>query len=182
MSAPAVPAVPMAMPASTTRPAAAPAAEVPSALRARFDAVRAEYPPEMSPSLVLPLLYVVQEAQGWVTEQDAAMIAAYLGLPAMQVVEAMRWYTMFERKAQGRHVIKVCRNIACALRGADAVIDHLRARLGIAVGETTADGRCTLQTVECLASCGTAPAMQINDTYHENLDAAKVDAILKELR
>ena len=150
-------------------------------LRAKFDVLRAEYPPEMAPSLVLPLLYAVQDEKGFVTTEDSEMIAGYLGVPAVQVEEARTWYTMFERDAQGRYVVKVCRNIACALRGSDALIAHLRKTLGIGLGETTADGRFTLKTVECLASCGTAPAMQINDTYHENLDAATADRILKEL-
>lgn len=160
---------------------AAPPPPVPDALRPRFDAIRAQYPLEMQPSLVLPLLHCVQAANGYVTEADAAMIAGYVGVPRMQVVEAMRWYTMFDKAPKGRHVIKVCRNIACALRGAESVVDHLRSRLGVDVGQTSADGRYTLETVECLASCGTAPAMQINDTYHENLDAAKIDRILAEL-
>ena len=150
-------------------------------LRERFDALRAQYPGEMTPSLVLPLLHATQAEKGYLTDDDAGMIAEYIGVPAMQVVEALRWYTMFNQAPQGRHVIKVCRNIACALRGADEVVEHLKARLGIAVGETSPDGRYTLQTVECLASCGTAPAMQVNDTYHECLNAAKLDAILKEL-
>lgn len=159
-----------------------PAPRVPGeALRARFDAIRAQYPAEMSASLVLPLLHCRQEEQGFVTEDDAVMIAAYIGVPAIQVLEALRWYTMFKRAPQGRHVIKVCRNIACALRGAEGVLAQLQARLGIQVGQTTADGRYTLETVECLASCGTAPAMQVNDTYHENLDADKIDRILKDL-
>lgn len=151
------------------------------ALRERFDAIRAEYPPEMATSLVLPLLHCVQEVQGHVTEDDAAAIAAYIGMPAMQVVEALTWYTMFERAPTGRHVIRVCRNIACSLRGAEAIVAHLERTLGIRVGETTPDGRYTLQTVECLASCGTSPAMQVNRTYHESLTPAKVDRILGEL-
>ena len=150
-------------------------------LRERFDALRAQYPGEMTPALVLPLLHATQAEKGYLTEDDAGMIADYIGVPAMQVVEALRWYTMFNQAPQGRNVIKVCRNIACALRGADEVVEHLKARLGIAVGETSPDGRYTLQTVECLASCGTAPSMQVNDTYHECLDAARLDAILKEL-
>jgi NADH-quinone oxidoreductase subunit E len=116
------------------------------------------------------------------TEEDAVMIAEYLDVPPMQVLEALRWYTMFEQAPQGRHVLKVCRNIACALRGSDDLLVHLQRTLGIAVGETTPDGRFTLRTVECLASCGTAPAMQVNDTYHECLDVAGVDRILGELR
>lgn len=150
-------------------------------MRAQFDALRATYPPEMATSLVLPLLHCVQDAQGHVTEDDAVMIAEYIGMPAMQVVEALTWYTMFERAPTGTYVIKLCRNIACSLRGSDRIVAHVKRTLGIDVGQTTPDGRFTLQTVECLASCGTAPAMQVNRTYHESLTEAKVDAILKEL-
>lgn len=156
-------------------------APLPAGLREKFDAVRHEYPPEMKTSLVLPLLHCVQEENGHVTERDAVAIAEYIGMPAIRVVEALTWYSMFEREPQGRYVIKVCRNIACSLRGADDIIGHLQRKLGIGVGETTADGRYTLKTVECLASCGTAPAMQVNRTYHENLDEATLDRILKEL-
>jgi NADH-quinone oxidoreductase subunit E len=155
---------------------------VSSPLLERFDALRAQYPAEMRSSLVLPLLHCTQEHKGWLTEEDAVMIAEYLDVPPMQVLEALRWYTMFEQAPQGRHVLKVCRNIACALRGSDDLLVHLQRTLGIAVGETTPDGRFTLRTVECLASCGTAPAMQVNDTYHECLDVAGVDRILGELR
>jgi NADH-quinone oxidoreductase subunit E len=151
------------------------------ALLEQFDALRREYPPGMQTSLVLPLLHCVQDAQGYVTEADAVAIAQYIGMPSILVVEALTWYTMFERAPQGRHVIKVCRNIACSLRGSERIIAHLQQRLGIGVGETTADGRFTLKTVECLASCGTAPAMQVNRTYHEQLDEAKLDRILESL-
>jgi NADH-quinone oxidoreductase subunit E len=135
----------------------------------------------MQTSLVLPLLHCMQDAQGYVTEDDAVAIAQYIGMPPIQVVEALTWYTMFEREPQGRYVIRVCRNIACSLRGSEQIVAHLEHRLGIGVGETTADGRFTLKTVECLASCGTAPAMQVNRTYHEQLDEAKLDRILESL-
>jgi NADH-quinone oxidoreductase subunit E len=134
-------------------------------LLGQFDALRREYPPGMQTSLVLPLLHCVQDAQGYVTEADAVAIAQYIGM----------------REPQGRYVIKVCRNIACSLRGSERIVAHLERRLGIGVGETTADGRFTLRTVECLASCGTAPAMQVNRTYHEQLDEAKLDRILESL-
>ena len=153
----------------------------PPALLAQFDAIRRRYPPEMKTSLVLPLLHCVQDAQGHVTEADAVAIAGYIGMPAIQVVEALTWYSMFDREPQGRYVIKVCRNIACSLRGSERVVAHLQKKLGIGVGETTADGRFTLRTVECLASCGTAPAMQVNRSYHEQLDEAKLDQILEAL-
>jgi NADH-quinone oxidoreductase subunit E len=152
-----------------------------SALREQFDALRREYPPGMQTSLVLPLLHCVQDAQGYVTEADAVAIAEYIGMPPIQALEALTWYTMFEREPQGRYVIKVCRNIACSLRGSEQILAHLERRLGIGVGETTADGRFTLKTVECLASCGTAPAMQVNRSYHEQLDEAKLDRILESL-
>jgi NADH-quinone oxidoreductase subunit E len=135
----------------------------------------------MKTSLVLPLLHCVQDANGYVTEADAAAIADYIGMPPIQVIEALTWYTMFDREPQGRYVIKVCRNIACSLRGSEQVLAHLRQKLGIGIGETTPDGKFTLKTVECLASCGTAPAMQVNRTYHEQLDAAKLDRILESL-
>ena len=156
-------------------------AHFPAALLAQFDALRRQYPPEMKTSLVLPLLHCVQDAQGFVNEADAAAIADYIGMPRIQVIEALTWYTMFEREPQGRYVIKVCRNIACSLRGSERVVAHLSRRLGIEVGQTTPDGRFTLETVECLASCGTAPAMQVNRTYHEQLDEAKLDRILETL-
>jgi len=156
-------------------------AHFPAALLAQFDALRRQYPPEMKTSLVLPLLHCVQDAQGFATEADAAAIADYIGMPRIQVIEALTWYTMFEREPQGRYVIKVCRNIACSLRGSERVVAHLSRRLGIEVGQTTPDGRFTLETVECLASCGTAPAMQVNRTYHEQLDEAKLDRILETL-
>ena len=154
---------------------------VPADLKPKFDALRADYPADMAPSLVLPLLHCVQEARGWVPEDDARAIAAYLGVPEVQVMEARTWYSMFERAPTGRHVLKVCRNIACSLRGAEGLLDHLQSKLGIRVGETTPDGKFTLQAVECLASCGTAPAMQVNRTYHEQLDNAAVDRILESL-
>jgi NADH-quinone oxidoreductase subunit E len=154
---------------------------LPAAWREKFDALRREYPPEMKTSLVLPLLHCVQDEQGYVSEADADAIAGYIGMPAIEVREARSWYTMFEREPQGRYVLKVCRNIACSLRGSERIVAHLERRLGIKVGETTADGRYTLKTVECLASCGTAPAMQVNRTYHEQLDEAKLDRILEAL-
>ncbi len=147
----------------------------------QFDALRRQYPPGMEASLVLPLLHCVQDARGFVGEADARGIAEYLGLPPIHVIEALSWYSMFERAPQGRHVIKVCRNIACSLRGSEDLLVHLRRRLGIDPGQTTPDGRFTLRTVECLASCGTAPAMQVDRTYYERLDATKLDRILEAL-
>ena len=152
-----------------------------SGIARKFEELRLAYPAGMKASLVLPLLHFAQEERGWVSEEDASAIAECTGVAPIQVTEALSWYTMFRREKAGRHVIKVCRNISCSLRGAERLVDQLRDRLGIEVGETSADGRFTLITVECLASCGTAPAMQIGETYHENVDAAALERILAGL-
>ena len=147
-----------------------------------FDRLRGGYPQQMNASLVLPLLQIVQHRKGHVTPDDARFVADYAGVPAIQVTEALSWYTMLHRQPVGRHVVKVCRNIACALRGSDRLLAHVEKRLGVAPGGTTADGRITFLAVECLASCGTAPVMQVGETYHEQLDEAKVDRVLEALR
>lgn len=152
-----------------------------SCLTDKFDQLTNTYPPEMRSSLVLPLLHMMLAEKKHLGESDAVFIADYLGVPHMQVKEALTWYTMLYRQPVGKHVIKICRTISCSLMGAERLINHLEKKLGIKAGETTADGKYTLITVECLASCGTAPAMQINETYHENLTEAKIDQILKEL-
>ena len=151
------------------------------ALREQFDRLRTGYPSQMSASLVLPLLQIVQEQKGHVTPADAHVVADYAGVPRAQAIEALSWYTMLHRQPVGRHVVKVCRNIACALRGSDRLLAHVEKTLGVAPGGTTADGRVTFLAVECLASCGTAPVMQVDETYHELLDEATVDRVLGEL-
>lgn len=166
---------------SDSAPPAAGPAPLAAARLARFDALRAAYPPEATPSLVLPLLHAVQDECGFVTDDDARQIAAYLDLPPGRVIEALHWYSMFRPEPAGRHVLQVCRNIACSLRGAETLLAHLERRLGIRVGETTPDGRYTIETVECLASCGTAPALRVDGRYHECVDVAALDRLLDEL-
>jgi len=152
-----------------------------SGLLEQFDRLRGTYPPQMRASLVLPLLQIVQHRKGHVTPDDARFVADYAGVPAIQVTEALSWYTMLHRQPVGRHVVRICRNIACALRGSERILAHVEKKLGVAPGGTTADGRCTFLAVECLASCGTAPVMQVDETYHEQLDEATVDRVLGEL-
>jgi NADH-quinone oxidoreductase subunit E len=153
-----------------------------SELREQFDRLRSGYPSQMNASLVLPLLQIVQEQKGHVTPADAHFVADYAGVPRAQAIEALSWYTMLHRQPVGRHVVKICRNIACALRGSDRLLAHVGKKLGVAPGGTTVDGRITFLAVECLASCGTAPVMQVDDTYHEQLDESTVDRVLEELR
>jgi NADH-quinone oxidoreductase subunit E len=150
-------------------------------LIAEFDALRRRYPPDTESSLVLPCLRRIQEDRGYVADSDIAELAAYLPVPRIQIEEVLGHYTQFRREPIGRWHVQPCRNLSCALRGAERLIDHLSHKLGVEVGETTADGRCTLSTVECLGSCGTAPVVLVNETYHENMSIEKLDALIDGL-
>lgn len=146
-----------------------------------FEAMRARFPAGFASSLVLPCLRRIQEERGYVADSDIEELTDFLGVPRIQIEEALSFYTQFRRRPIGRWHLQVCRNVSCSMRGAESLLAHLEHRLGVAAGETTADGRCTLTTVECLGSCGTAPAMMVNDRYVENLTPDAVDALLKEL-
>ena len=146
-----------------------------------FERWKLRYPAGFEGSLSLPCLRRIQEERGYITDDDITDLTAYLGVPRIQVDEAVAFYTQFTRKPLGTHHIQVCHNVSCSLRGAEGLVAHLCTRLGIKPGETTGDGKFTLTTVECLASCGTAPMMMVGNTYHENLTPASVDALLEEL-
>ena len=147
-----------------------------------FERWKLRYPPGFEGSLSLPALRRIQEERGYVADEDIDALTAYLGVPRSQVDEAVAFYTQFTRKPLGTHHIQVCHNVPCSLRGAEGLVAHLCQRLGIKPGETSTDGRFTLTTVECLASCGTAPMMMVGDAYHENLTPESVDALLAELK
>jgi NADH-quinone oxidoreductase subunit E len=108
-------------------------------------------------------------------------LIAYLGVPRIQIEEVLSFYTQFRRHPIGRWHLQVCHNVSCSMRGAERVLDQLSKKLGIGPGQTTADGRFTLSTVECLGSCGTAPVVMINEAYRENLSAESIDALLDGL-
>jgi NADH-quinone oxidoreductase subunit E len=146
-----------------------------------FEKLRARYPAGFESSLVLPCLRRIQEDRGYVADEDIAALVEYLGVPRIQVEEVLSFYGQFRRRGAGRSHIQACRNVSCSLRGCERIIDHLSARLGIAPGETTADGRFTLSTVECLGSCGTAPVIVVNETYHESMTPEKIDALIESL-
>ncbi len=143
-----------------------------------FDLLRKRYPPGFDSSLVLPCLRRIQEDRGFIGEDDIDALATYLGVPRMQIEEVMSFYTQYRRTPVGRWHLQVCRNVSCSMRGAERMLDHLGKRLGVATGETTQDGRFTLSTVECLGSCGTAPVVVVNETYHENMSTEKLDQLL----
>lgn len=144
-----------------------------------FEGWKARYPAGFEGSLTIPCLQRIQEVHGWVSDAHIDALVDYLGVPRTQVDEVLGFYTMLRREPIGRHHLQVCHNVSCTLRGAEGLLAHLCLRLGIAPGETTPDGRFTLSTVECLASCGTAPMLMLNETYHENLTPSSVDALLE---
>jgi NADH-quinone oxidoreductase subunit E len=146
-----------------------------------FEKLRTRYPAGFESSLVLPCLRRIQEDRGFVADSDIDALVKYLGVPRIQIEEVLSFYGQFRRKPIGRCHIQACRNISCSLLGAERIVEHLTNRLGIAPGQTTADGRYTLSTVECLAACGTAPVLMINDTYHESMTPEKIDALLETL-
>jgi NADH-quinone oxidoreductase subunit E len=150
-------------------------------LIAEFDVMRRRYPAEATSSMVLPCLRRIQDDRGFVADVDIAGLTAYLGVPRIQIEEVLAHYTQFRRAPIGRWHLQACRNLSCSMRGAEGVIEHLSGKLGIAPGQTTADGRFTLSTVECLGSCGTAPVLMVNEAYHENMSPARLDALIEGL-
>jgi NADH-quinone oxidoreductase subunit E len=147
-----------------------------------FEKWKARFPAGFESSLVLPCVRRIQEDRGYVADTDIDGLVEYLGVPRMQIEQVLSYYTQFRRAPIGRHHVQACRNVTCSMVGAERLIDHLVARLGVKPGETTPDGRFTLSTVECLGSCGTAPVVMVNDTYHENMSAEKIDALLDGMK
>lgn len=142
--------------------------------------ILARYPNKMA--ACIPVLHLCQEAnQNWVSDEVIAYVAGKLELSAAHVKGVVTFYTLFNQKPVGKHQVWVCQTLSCALRGSGEVLAHCEKRLGCHVGETSKDGKVTLRTAECLASCGTAPMMQVDRTYYENLTLPEVDRILDGL-
>ena len=133
-------------------------------------------------SAVLPALTIAYRQVGHLSEDIYREISNIIKVPYIEIAEAATFYTLFPKKPVGKYLIQVCHNISCALLGADSLIAYLEEKLGIKKGETTPDGLFTLVSVECLGSCATAPMMQINQDYYENLTREKVDKIIEELK
>ena len=131
---------------------------------------------------LLPVLHMAQDAFGYISLEAEEYVAGLFELSPAHVHEVVTFYTLYFREPKGRHVVAVCHNLSCHLAGAPEILGHVKERLGIGVGETTGDGRVTLQSVECLCACEAAPMMQVDDRYELNLTPAKVDRILEGLR
>ena len=131
---------------------------------------------------MLPVLYLAQQEFGYLSPEAIEYVARLMGQSPAKVHGVVSFYTMYNMKPIGRHHIQVCRTLSCALAGAEKITDFIKNKLAIELGQTTADGRFTLSEVECLASCGTAPIMQINDDYYENLNEERVTEVLESLK
>jgi NADH-quinone oxidoreductase subunit E len=151
--------------------------------RANIDHWVAKFPPEHKRSALIQALIAAQHQNGgWVSKDMVEAVADYLDLPPVWAFEIASFYSMIDQKPVGRHKVNVCTNISCWLNGAEDLVSHIEKKLGLKLGETTADNRITLVVEEeCLAACCGAPAMVVDGHYHENLDTNKIDEILDGL-
>lgn len=149
------------------------------AITEEIDSELAKFPKDKKQSAIMAALRIVQAANGGhltIPLMDA--VTAYLELPKVIAYEIATFYSMYELEPCGRNKLEVCTNISCKLRGSDQIIEHLEGRLGIKVGETTADQKFSLRSVECLGACVGAPMMQVGEQYIENLTPEKLDEII----
>ncbi|MGB8212774.1 MAG: NAD(P)H-dependent oxidoreductase subunit E [Anaerolineales bacterium] len=148
--------------------------------------ILAKYPPEQKRSAVMPLLYLAQRQDGYVTKAALEDIAKMLEITSTDVAEIVGFYTLYHDEKAGKYRMQVCTDLPCALRGADKFMQELCANLGVKVGETTADGLITLETVTCLAACDRAPMFQIQSgnglEYHENMTVDKTMELVEALK
>ncbi len=141
-----------------------------------------KYPSNRKRPPIMPTLKIVQEYNGnYLTTEMMQAVAEYLDVPHVAVYEVATFYSMFNLNKMGKHVLSVCTNISCSLRGSDKVVQHLEDRLNIKLGETTEDGLFSIKEVECMAACGGAPMLEVDKIYHENLTPEKIDKILSNI-
>ena len=140
------------------------------------------YPAERRESALLPVLHLAQrEFGGWLSQEALDYVAAFMGMPPLRVYEVATFYTMYNLKPVGKHHVRVCTNISCWLCGSDAIVQTLQDKLHLKMGETSADGRFTLDHVECLGACVNAPIVHIGDDYYENMTPDTVSKIIDQL-
>lgn len=140
-----------------------------------------KYPADKRASVVMAALRIAQEEKGHLNNELIDYVADVVGMPPMRAYEVATFYSMYEHKACGETQIKVCTNISCMLRGSSEIVDRLEQRLGIKLGEVSADGKVGLKEVECLAACAGAPMLQLNKDYIEHLTPEKIDEIIDAL-
>ena len=141
------------------------------------------YPEGKQKSALIPLLHMAQEEfGGWLSPESMDYVASLLSIEPIEAYEVATFYSMYNLQPVGKHLFEVCQTGPCMLNGSDKIINYIKTKLNIGVGETTEDGMFTLKTVECLGACGYAPLMQLGKHYREHLTEEKVDAIIEECR
>jgi len=149
----------------------------------KVDEIIARYPQGKSKSAIIPILHLAQEEfGGWLSPETMDYVATILKIEPIEVYEVATFYSMYNLKPVGRYMFEVCQTGPCMISGSDNIIDYIKKKLGINVGETTPDGLFTLKTVECLGACGYAPMMQLGKHFREHLTPEKVDQIIEECR
>ena len=147
---------------------------------ARFQHLVSIYPQKRS--ALIPMLLLAQKEQGYVTSQAMEYIGSYLGLSATEVESTLSFYTLLRRKPAGKYHLLICTNLSCMLQGSDEIEACVKRKLGVELGQVTADGLFSAIEFECLGSCTTAPVLQVNGEFHENLNVPRVEALIDELR
>lgn len=148
----------------------------------KIDYELTKYPANQRQAAVMSALRIVQTERGWLSNESIAEVAQYLGMPEIAALEVATFYNMYDLSPVGKYKITVCTNISCMLRDSDAIVEHLKVKLGVGFNEVTADGKFCLKEGECMGCCGGAPLMHVNNTQmHEFLTTEKVDAILQDL-
>jgi NADH-quinone oxidoreductase E subunit len=146
----------------------------------KFEWILTRYPNKEA--ALLPTLHLAQEVWGWVSPEVVHYVSELLDLSPATVFGVVTFYNMYNQKPVGRYHLQVCTNLSCMVNRAYDIYEHLCEKLDVKPGETTKDGRYTVVEVECLGSCGTAPVVQVNNDYHENMDVPKMDALLGQLK
>jgi len=151
-------------------------------LEARFTELAGRYPAGYERAALIPMLLWAQDEVGWITGEVLEEIASRLRLTALQVEEVVSYYSMLRREPAGRHHVQICTNVSCLLRGGERLWEHARQRLGLANKEASADGRFSLEEVECMGACSWAPAVQVNYRFHHQMTPEKLDALIDTLQ
>ena len=146
----------------------------------RIEEVLKKYP--VKKPAVMPLLWIAQEQNGWISGEVMEEIASLLDMTREDVLGVVSFYTMYHQKQMGKYHIQVCTNVSCMLKGANQIYDHVKEKLGLNNMEVSQDMQFSLEEVECMGSCGTAPMIAVNEDYYENLDIDQTEKILESLK
>ena len=146
----------------------------------KIEELRKHYP--TSQAALLPVLWIAQEQEGWISEDVMRYVGTLLDLPFGHILGVVTFYTMYHSTKQGKYHIEVCTNVSCLLRGSDKILETVERRCGAKAGHTSADGKWSVSEVECMGACGGAPMVAIGEEYHENLTPEKTEQLLSSLK